>query len=120
MDVLVAYAGGLTLAGQQVAEHLFGGFVKGPWMKYLAILTTVGLAYAGWALGWGPTAEWDAAKVGVMGFLAGLGTNVFDPLLKRFAPAAKEATLSKATAALFARPTAPPGPPLPPTPSRRP
>jgi hypothetical protein len=109
----------LSLAGQQVAEHLFGGFVKGPWMKYLAIVTTVGLAYAGWALGWGPMVSWDPVQVGVAGVLAGMGSNVLDAVLGRLFPAAKDATLSKAAAQFMARPAAPPGPPIPPSPGRR-
>ena len=113
MQELAVFIPALSLAGQQVAEHLFGGLVKGAYMKYLAILTTVGLAYAGWALGWGPIASWDAVRVGVAGVLAGMGSNVLDAILGRAFPAAKEATLSKAAARVLFRP---PGPPLPPSP----
>lgn len=108
----------LALAGQQVAEHLFGGLVHGAYMKYLAILTTVGLAYASWALGWGPLAEWDAARVGVAGVLAGMGSNVLDGFLGRLFPAVKSATLSQAAAKFLSRPVVPPGPPIPPSPHR--
>ena len=103
----------LALAGQQVAEHLFGGFVKSTWMKYLAILSTVGLAYAAWVLDWGPMVGWDPARVGVAGVLAGMGSNVLDAFLGRLFPAAKAATLSKAAARVLFRP---PGPPIPPSP----
>mgnify|MGYP001605058714 FL=1 len=66
MDDLLVYAGALTLAGQQVAEHLFGGFFHGARMKYLALLTTVAISYGVWALGWGPAAGGDSARVGVL------------------------------------------------------
>ena len=118
MDDLLVYAGALTLAGQQVAEHLFGGFFHGARMKYLALLTTVAISYGVWALGWGPAAGWDAARVGVLGAFAGMGTNVLDGLVKRFAPAAKDATLSKAAATFLARAPAAPAPPIPPSPRR--
>ena len=116
MQDIALFLPGLSLAGQQVAEHLFGGFVKGAYMKYLAIVTTVGVAYGCWALGWGPMAGWGPAQVGVAGVLAGMGSNVLDAVLKQVFPAAKDATLSKSLAAFFARAAAPP--PFPPSPRR--
>jgi hypothetical protein len=118
VDNLLVYTGALTLAGQQVAEHLFGGLIHGAQMKYLALLTTVAISYGVWALAWGPIADWDAIRVGVLGVFAGMGTNVLDGLVKRYAPAAKDATLSKAAATFLARAPASPRPPLPPSPGR--
>ena len=85
-------------------------------MKHLAIVTTVGVAYGCWALGWGPMAGWGPAQVGVAGGLAGMGSNVLDAVLKQVFPKAKEATLSKAVGKFLSRTTAPPTPPAPPVP----
>ena len=113
MQEIALFLTALSLAGQQAAEHLFSGLVKGAYMKYLAIATTVGVTYACWILGWGPMATWGAAQVGVAGVLAGMGSNVLDAFLGRLFPAAKAATLSKAAARVLFRP---PGPPIPPSP----
>ena len=119
MQEIAIFLPALSLAGQQVAEHLFGGFIHGAYMKYLAILTTVGLCYASWALGWGPILEWDAGRVGILGVVAGLGSNILDAVMGLVIPKAKGSTISKAAAAFLSRPSAPPGPPIPPSPGPR-
>jgi hypothetical protein len=116
MDDLLVYTGALILAGQQGAEHLFGGFVHGARMKYLVLVVTVAINYGLWVLGWGPVADWDAARVGVLGVFAGMGTHVLDPLIKKYASGAKEATLSKVVAKFLDRAPAPRNPLVPPSP----
>ena len=83
----------LSVVGQQVAENLFGTFVRGPAMRLVAIGSTVGLAIGAWHLGLEALAPYTLGKVVVLGVAAGLGSNVVHALLGRFAPGANDATL---------------------------
>ena len=97
MPQLTLLLGILTIAGQQAAEQIFGGIVKGAWMRYLALATTIGLAFAAKILaedlglpeyGWGQTA--------VVGVLAGLGSGVWHGVISARFPGANKATISGA------------------------
>jgi hypothetical protein len=110
---LVVYLVGISTAGEQVAENLWGGFVKGPIMRYLAIVTTIGIAYAAWALDVGPLEGLSPIKVAVYGVFAGLGSNVIHSVFGAVLPGTRNATLSGAVAQVFQRQSddVPPSPP---------
>ena len=117
----------LTVAGQQAAEHLFGGLFSGGFMRYVAIGTTVGLAFVLKILA--PDLgipEFGWVETAVIGVLAGLGSNVFHGILSSRAPGANKGTLvdgfrSLGTWLSRLAPQPPPAPPpVPPVPPASP
>ena len=82
MGDIVLALGMLTLAGQQAAEHFFGGFIQGAWMRYVALATTIGIGCLAkfLELPFFPS-EWSWPQIMALGFLAGMGANVFHALL---------------------------------------
>ena len=122
MGNIAVILGMLTLAGQQAAQHLFGGYLHGSWMRYVAIGTTIGIAALckTLALPFFPF-DWPWVQVLALGLLAGLGANVFHALLPK---GANDTTVShsigkklkRAASATTARPGTSPG--LPPQPPR--
>ena len=113
----------LALAGQQVAENLFGPYLKGQLMRLTAIGITVGLAYGAWYMGLAGLSDLPAGKVGILGAFAGLGSNLVHGLMVRFAPASLQAPLAGMLARLRINGTnggtAPPATQVPPIPPAR-
>ena len=84
----------ISLLGQQVSENLLSPFLSGRWMKLAAILMSVVLFFGAWVLDLNGAAVYTAVQVVVLGIFAGLGSNVVNGLLNRFAPTSKDAPLA--------------------------